>query len=483
MKNRFAIPSTLLVAILMSLSSLTTHAADKKFNVLFIAADDQNTQLGCYGNPVCQSPNVDRLARMGVRFERAYCQFPLCNPTRSSLMTGRRPDTTGVYGNGIYFRTNLPNVLTIPQLFMKHGYFAARVGKIYHYGVPNQIGTPGLDDPPSWMEAVNPKGRDKDDEADVINFTPSHPLGSALCWMTAKGTDSEQTDGKVAAETIRILEQHKDQPFFVAAGFYRPHVPCIATKDHFDAHPLEKIVMRKEPPEHFAGIPDAAFTVKPYNYGLTEEQQRIIVQAYYASSSQTDTMVGRLLEALKRLGLAENTIVVFWGDHGWLLGEHGQWQKMSLFEESTHVPLIIYDPRSKGNGRSCPRTVELVDLYPTLADLCDLPAPEGLEGTSLKPLLADPAGKWSLPAFTQVTHGAGQSAIMGRSLRTERWRYTEWDQGRQGSQLYDHDRDPQEYVNLATDPKYADTVAELKLLLHERFKSAPEYPAAKKKKK
>ncbi|MBI4579591.1 MAG: sulfatase [Planctomycetes bacterium] len=444
-------------------------------NVLLVISDDLNNSLGCYGYPVAKTPNIDRLASMGMRFDRAYCQFPLCNPSRASFMTGRRPDTTGVLENRTHFREKLPDVATLPQLFQRHGYFAARVGKIYHYGVPAQIGTDGLDDAPSWQLRINPRGRDKDDEDEVIQYTGQKgSLGAAISFLAAEGTDEEQTDGKIASEVIRLMEEHRDRPFFIACGFFRPHVPCVAPKHYFAEHPQSTLSLPREPADHLAGIPEIAFHVRPANYGLTTEQLMNFLQAYHACVTFVDSQVGRLLAALDRLKLADNTIVVFFGDHGWLLGEHGQWQKMSLFEESARVPLIIAVPGAAGAGKGCGRTVELVDVYPTLADLCGLDA-AGAEGKSLRPLLEDPRAAWSAPAFTQVTRGVpvgttqaarpARRGLMGRSVRTERWRYTEWDEGRQGAELYDHDADPKEYRNLAKDPKYAETVRELKRLL------------------
>ncbi|HZM04778.1 MAG TPA: sulfatase [Candidatus Saccharimonadales bacterium] len=439
--------------------SARSQEPPRKPNVLFIAIDDLTCALGCYGHPEVSSPNLDRFAKESVRFERAYCQFPLCNPSRSSLLSGMRPDTTKIFGNGVRVRDHFPNVVTLPQLFKNNGYFSGRVGKMFHYGVPGQIGTSGLDDAPSWNQVVNPSGRDRDDQADVINFTPSNKnLGASLCWMEAKGTDAEQTDGKVANETIKMLEAHKDGPFFIGCGFYRPHVPDIATKPYFDLYPLESITLPQEPEGHVAGIPPIALTVKPANYGLESEKLRIFKRAYYAATSFVDSQFGRVMEALHRLNLDDNTIVVVWSDHGWCLGEHGQWQKMLLFEESAHVVLMIRVPHGEGNGQTSPRTVELVDLYPTLADFCGLTPPSSLEGKSLRPLLRDPKARWDTPALTQVTRGKG---IMGRSIRTEKWRYTEWAGGARGRELYDQDADPHEYRNLAGDPKYATTVAEL----------------------
>ncbi len=225
-----------------------------KKNVLLIISDDLTPALACYGHALVKSPNIDALAGRGVRFERAYCQFPLCNPSRCSFMTGRRPDTTKVYGNGVNFRKNLPDVLTIPQDFQQAGYFAARVGKIYHYNVPEQIGTSGMDDGKSWNEVVNPKGRDKDEEADVIRFTQGN-LGASLTWMQTGGDGEDHTDAKIADAVINILEAHKDGPFFIACGFFRPHVPCVASENFFDLYPLEQIELPQEPAEHFAKIP------------------------------------------------------------------------------------------------------------------------------------------------------------------------------------------------------------------------------------
>ncbi|OAI54897.1 iduronate-2-sulfatase [Planctomycetaceae bacterium SCGC AG-212-F19] len=465
--------SALLVALI---AGPAIGAEPAKMNVLFVISDDLNNALGCYGNTVAKTPNIDKLAGKGVRFEHAYCQFPLCNPSRSSFMTGRRPDTTKIYENRTQFRATIPDVVTLPQLFQKAGYTVARVGKIYHYGVPNQIGTDGLDDKVSWQEVVNPRGRDKDDENMVVQYTGMKgSLGASIAFLAAEGMDEEQTDGKIATQIIDMLAKNKEKPFFLACGFFRPHVPCVAPKKYFDMHPQATLGLPKEPAGHMDNVPAVATVVKPANYGLKEAQIKEFLQAYHASVSFVDAQVGRLLEALEKNKLADNTIVVFFSDHGWLLGEHGQWQKMSLFEESARVPLIIYVPKAKGNGKASGRTVELVDLYPTLSELCGIAAP-GAEGKSLKPLLDDPTAAWTKPAYTQVTRGAPPDPVkpdpkakwlMGRSVRTERWRYTEWADGKEGTQLYDHENDPKEYKNLAADPKYADTVAQLKKLLQE----------------
>jgi iduronate 2-sulfatase len=451
--------------IVMVLGGLNLAAAADKPNVLFIAVDDLGTRTHCYGQPLVQSPNIDRLAARGVLFERAYCQFPLCSPSRVSLLTGLRPQTTRVFDLKTDFRDHLPDVVTLPQCFKRNGYFVARVGKLFHYGVPGQIGTSGLDDPRSWDQVVNPRGRDKDEEAKVINYTPDRGLGSAMSFHAADGADEEQTDGQGATAAIKLLEEHRDRPFFLGVGFYRPHTPYVAPKRYFDLYPLEQIKLPFNPPDDHDDIPAPAANIRPLNYGLTDQQCRECTQAYFAALSFMDAQVGRLLDALDRLKLADKTIVVLWGDHGYLLGEHGQWMKQSLFEESARVPLIIAAPGAKGNGQPCPRVVETIDIYPTLADLAGIAPPADLAGVSLRPLLENPKGQWDRPAFTQVQ----RKDFPGRSVRTQRWRYTEWDHGRKGVELYDHDADPREFKNLASDPQHAAVVTRMKQLLAEAF--------------
>ena len=458
-------------------------AAAEKMNVLMVVSDDLTAHsLGCYGHPQCQSPNIDKLAAKGVRFERAYCQFPLCNPSRSSFLTGLRPDQLRIYENATQIRQTVPAVQTLPQTFRKAGYFVARVGKLYHYGVPSQIGTSGLDDPASWEKVVNPRGKDKDDEeADkIFTLTPerkgSARYGGVLSWLAADGTDAEQTDGMVAAETIRLLSADKTRPFFLACGFYRPHTPYVAPKPYFDRYPVSKIALPQVPKDHWESAPKLAFgSHKKEQETLTDDLRRQAIQAYFASTTFMDAQVGLVVDALEKQGLAKNTIVVFFSDHGYHLGEHGLWQKMSLFENSARVPLVIYDPRAKGNGKVSSRTVELVDLHPTLAELCGLTPPPGLTGKSLKPLLDDPSAPWDKPAITQVSRGTpqttgeqtpkGQKRIMGYSVRNERYRYTEWNHGQLGTQLYDYQSDPGELTNLAGNPQYAEVVKRMKAYL------------------
>ena len=446
MKLSFLVPGIFLLSI---------SGFAQKQNVLFIAADDLSCALGCYGDPIAQTPHLDRLAATGVCFLNAYNQLPLCNPTRASVMTGLRPDTIKVYDLDRHFRDEVPDAVTLSQQFMKHGWWAGRVGKVYHYNVPASIGTDGFDDPPSWQKTVNPIGRDKTDESLIFNAEPHRKISAALSWLAADGKDEEQTDGMIATEAIRLMEEHKKDPFFIAAGFFRPHTPFVAPKKYFDMYPLEEMRLPFAPSDDREDIPTAAFAHNcpiPH-YGLDELTCRKAMQAYYACVSFIDAQVGRMLSALNRLGLAENTVVVFWSDHGYHLGEHnGIWQKRTLFEQGARAPLIIRNPMSKGNGQACRRIVEFIDIYPTLTELARIKTPKQVEGRSLVPLLQNPLSEWNGFAITQVLRPSDNrlaKPVMGRSIRTERWRYSDWAEGKNGVELYDHYADPMEFNNLA----------------------------------
>lgn len=429
----------------------------KRRNVLFIASDDLNECLGAYGHPLVRTPNIDRIAKQGVRFDCAYCQFPLCSPSRTSLMTGLAPDTTTVYDLRRHFREALPDVVTLGQLFQKNGYYTARSGKIYHYGVPGQIGTDGLDDKPSWNEVANPSGVDRRREEPLLtNYTPQRGLGSAISFYASGAKDEEHTDGMVASEAIRMLEQHRGDPFFIAAGFYRPHVPWIAPSKYFDRYPLNSIELIPFEESEMRIAPELAYFTRPAHWGMNEKQRKDAMRAYYASISFMDAQVGHVLDALERLKLADSTIVVFWSDHGYQLGEHGQWMKQTLFEPSARVPLLIGGPGVEARGAGSARTVELLDLYPTLAELCSLKGtPSNLHGRSLAPLVRKPDSRWEKPAVTQVRRAREDGAVMGYSIRTERYRYTMWANGSEGEELYDYRSDPRELRNRAADTSLA----------------------------
>jgi iduronate 2-sulfatase len=465
----------LLSCLLICLTAVAPASAEVG-RVLFIAVDDLGPALGCFGNNVVQTPHIDRLARTGVRFARAYNQIPLCNPSRASVLTGLRPDTTQVYDLSRHFRASVPDAVTLPQLFRQNGWFAARVGKLYHYDVPAGIGTDGLDDAPSWDRVANPKGRDVADEKLIVNPTPSRPISAALSWLAADGADEEQTDGMIATEAIAMLEKYRQQPLFLGVGFFRPHTPFVAPKKYFDLYPLDRIHLPVTPEGDRDDIPPSAFAhnnAVPH-YGLDEPTLRRALQAYYASVSFVDAQVGRLLDALDRLKLADSTLVVLWSDHGYHLGEHGGiWQKRTLFEESAGAPLLIRAPGAAGNGTASTAVVEFVDIYPTVARWAALTLPKTLAGRDLAPLLADPIRDWSGVAFTQILRPGDGRPVMGRTVRTDRWRYTEWNEGAAGIELYDQAADPREIVNLASDPRHAATRTDLQRRFEGKARGLP----------
>lgn len=449
--------------------------AAEKMNVLMIAIDDLANALHSQGHPVVKTPNLDRLAESGVRFDRAYCQIPLCNPSRASVLTGMRPDVTKVYDLDRHFRDEVPEVVTLPQLFRQNGWFVARVGKLYHYNVPFGIGTNGLDDEVSWDEVVNPKGRDVTDEALITNAEPHRPISGALSWLAADGEDEEQTDGMIATEAIRLMTKYQDGAFFIGAGFFRPHTPYVAPRKYFEMYPLDEIRLPEAPEGDREDIPSAAFAhnCPVPNYNLPEETCRQALQAYYASVSFVDAQVGRLLDALDNLGLTDRTMIVLWSDHGYHLGEHnGVWQKRTLFEESARAPMMIRLPSAKGNGTACERIVEFIDMYPTTAVACGLEVPKTAQGRSLMPLLENPAAAWNGRAFTQILRPGDGQPFVGRSIRTERWRYSDWDGGALGEELYDHVSDPDEWTNLAQKPQWQEVAEELRAELDRVIEAA-----------
>lgn len=469
--------ATLLPLFLPSLS----QSQRRRFNVLFIAVDDLNRRLGCYGDKLAKTPNIDRLAKYGVVFRRAYCQYPLCNPSRTSLLSGLYPTETKIMDNQTPPRTYIGDIVFLPQHFRQNGYFTARVGKVYHGG---------MDDPASWDISEEPRRtvrqrqrqqrrtetrqrkRAEAWEGDFILAGLGSTQVAELQWRMTENEDADEPDGMIARRAVQILEEHlrtrKDQPFFLAVGFHKPHLPWVAPRRYFEMHDPAKMPLPQTPPDDLEDIPQVALTLRPQEQKMTDEEKRLAIRAYYACVSFMDAQVGVLLDALDKNKLWDNTVIVLWGDNGFHLGEHGGlWRKMTLFEESAGVPLIIAAPNINGKGKSCDRTVEFVDIYPTLCELCGLPMPKHhLSGKSLVPLLNDPKASWDKPALTFVRRGK----VLGVSIRTERWRYTEWDEGRMGVELYDHENDPHEWRNLANNSKFADVVKEMKRLMRERMK-------------
>jgi arylsulfatase A-like enzyme len=465
------------------------------YNVLFIISDDLRPELGSYGNPIIKTPNIDRLAARGTRFDRAYAQYPLCNPSRTSFLNGRYPTQTGVMDNNTYFRVRHPDYVSLPQHFKANGYTTLRAGKIFHGGIDDQVSWTEGGEPPD--PAITGRGsralpagnqRDAGDESGrhaVETDAATTPLPRTAASgghgaasdriIVLDGEGESHGDYKTATRAIQYLEKYKDRPFFLAVGFVKPHSPPTAPRKYFDLYDPAKISL----PPDFATRPAAPpgfpeISVPRRNADLfigrdaSPDEARQMIRAYYASVSFMDTQVGRVLDALDRLNLRDKTIIVFLGDHGYHLGEKGKWSKAySLYEVGTRIPLIIVVPGAK--PQTSERTVEALDLYPTLVDLCGLPKPQGIEGHSLVPLLRNPKAAWEHPAFS-VTRYQGK---LGKSVRTERWHYVEWDEGRAGAMLFDHASDPHELRNLVADPAYARTVREMKGLL-KRLPAAPE---------
>ena len=468
------------LAIVVAVTGLATGqlmAAEqrpRKLNVLFLVCDDLNCDMGCYGHSQVRTPHVDRLARRGVRFSNAFCQFPLCGPSRASFLTGMYPDQTLVRRNAIYIREHIPNVVTLPQMFRRNGYFATRIGKMYHYNVPRHIGTSGHDDPYSWNQTFNPRGRDVDEESKIFSLRKGQ-FGGTLSWLAAEGTDEEQTDGIAATRAIEKLKQHASSgtPFFLAVGLYRPHTPYVAPKKYFEMYPIESIRVPKVPRGYLESLPPGARKTllrKKDQVNLPEKLARQAIQAYYASITFADAQIGRILDALKKTGLDKNTVVLFTSDHGYHMGEHGHYQKTTLFENADRVPLVIAGPGVTAAGQTHKGPVEMVDFYKTLADLCGLEAPGTVTGVSLVGALKDPSKNIRTSALTQYA--------TGYSLRTTRFRYTEWgENGQGGAELYDRDTDPAELVNLAGAPRVKATQAELAQVLRQRVAEARKKPA------
>ena len=477
----------LLICVSLCISSQFAFAQEKRPNVLFLISDDLNNMLGCYGDPKVRTPNIDRLAARGVRFDKSYCTFPLCGPSRNSMLTGLYPNSTGILANSQIFRQTIPTQLSLSQAFRQSGYFAARIGKLYHYNVPNSIGTNGHDDPGSWELELNPAGVDRlEHHPDIFSLTPNQ-FGGTLSWLASPKNDSFHTDGLMAQDAQWVLERcakRTDRPFFLAVGFFRPHTPYVAPKEpYFGWYPEKDMRIVANVAEDQFDIPAAGLaSYKKEQDKLTDDLRRQSLQAYCASISFMDAQVGKVIDSLDQLGLSDNTIIVFTSDHGYHTGEHGLWQKQSLFEESARVPLLIVAPGVSAKNSVAKSPVSHIDLFPTLTELCGVKAPENIQGQSLVPMLKDPAFGGRGWALTQVARGpsgpraaqnsnAKEKSFFGFSLRTAKWRYTEWDEGNQGRELYDHDADPAEQTNLANKPEHAKTVAELSTQLRSAAKS------------
>ena len=456
-------------------------ANSTKRNVLFIAVDDLRPELGCYGVTQIKTPNIDSLAARGMIFNRAYCQQALCSPSRMSLLTGLRPDTTRIYDLETPLRNTLPDVVTLPQLFKQHGYHAQSFGKIYHGG---------RNDEASWSvehtESKVPHYISKEILDDIRKRGASGlevgGKNKGPTWESGECADNALPDGFFADRAIEAMREVKDKPFFLAVGFIKPHLPFVAPKKYFDLYPLEQFKL----PDNYRrpeGAPDFALTNfaelrayqgVPKEGPLSERQALELIRAYYAAASFMDAQVGRVLAELDNLGLRDNTIIVLWGDHGWHLGDQGMWCKHTNFEAAARSPLILSAPGQKNAGAKTDALVELVDIYPTLCELAGLPAPAALEGKSMAPLLENPTRPWKKFAISQYPRSG---KAMGYSIRTDRWRYTEWQRRDETEQilareLYDHETDPLETKNVAEDPANAPAVKELSAQLAQGWRGA-----------
>lgn len=461
-----------LFAITLCLTMLVDVAAAEspdKPNVLFLISDDLNTALSGFGHEQCKTPNLDRLADRGVKFQNMHCQYPVCGASRASLMSGLYPYTNMTLGNKGTLRGSMPDVVTLSQTFRNNGYYAARVSKIYHMRIPMEIieGTAESDDPFSWDEAINIKAPEHHALGESTNWSPKDTGSQKFEGVIASGADNIHADAMAADRAIEILERVKEKPFFLAVGFVRPHVPLVAPKKYFDQYERAALIVPSVPEDDLDDVPGIIRNYKRNSttYGVTPELHKGLLQAYYASVSFMDEQVGRVLDALHEQGLADNTIVVFSSDHGYMLGQHHKFQKQHLFEEATRVPFIVSVPwLSEQHGQGTSKITELVDMYPTLTDLAGIAAPDSIQGTSLKPLLIDPqSSTWTKNQALTISRSGGES------LRTYNWRLTQWGFGEKGLELYDLKNDPGEFTNQAKNPEYESVLKRLqKQLLIKR---------------
>ncbi|MBN1845139.1 MAG: sulfatase [Sedimentisphaerales bacterium] len=458
-----------------------TAEPQTKWNVLFIAVDDLRPQLGCYGAEQIHSPHIDRLAKEGLLFERTYCQQALSAPSRASILSGVRPDTSKIYNLTTPLRTALPEVLTLPEHFKQNGYVTVSVGKIYHHAKDDRRGW----SVEPYRAAGDWQGRgyltaEAIAQMKDLDRKNENSAGIGPAWEAAEVADEAYPDGKDTDYAIEQIRKYQNRPFFLAMGFHKPHLPFNAPKRYWDRYPPESIRLADNPflPQ---GVPSYAVTNWselrsyagiPQRGPCPDELARRLIRGYYACVSYVDAQIGRLLDELERLELRQRTVVVLWGDHGWKLGEHGLWSKHTNFELDTHVPLILSVPGMAAAGRRTAGLTEFVDIYPTLCQACGLQTPGHLEGLSFLPLTVDPDRPWKQAAFSQYPRGR----IMGYSLRSRRYRYTEW-QDRSSREvlareLYDHQDDPGENRNCARLPEYADTVKQLSEQLRRGWQGA-----------
>ena len=453
----------------------------KKYNVLFIIADDLNCAIGAYGDSLAYTPNIDKLAKKGVVFTNAHVQYPLCGPSRVSLMTGLYPDQTKSKQLRLYVRQTIPDVITLGQKLRMENYHSVRVGKIYHYHNPRDIGTAGHDDSYTWDRTVNPYGRDKFDHH-KIQALKDNWNGGTLSWLEADGTDLEQTDGIGATETISFLDEFakSGENFFLAYGLYRPHVPFVAPKAYFDLHEKTDFSIPESNDSFLQTLPKPAalsLRSKEEQINIESEKASYIKRAYYATTSFVDAQIGRVLTKLEETGLDKNTIVVFTSDHGFHLGEHGHWQKQTLFESATRVPLIIAGPGIENDIDNVNAPVELVDLYPTIMELLEIQSPKFLQGRSLKTFLEGSDEPIRTSSLTELQINTPIGMAQGYSIKTMRFRLNQWKLNNDISyELYDHKFDSAEMNNVSNHRDYARVLDSLVEMLNDKIVAAKRYP-------
>ena len=460
--------------LLMALMSFVlSNAQQKKYNVLFIISDDlTTTAVSAYENKASHTPYIDKLAAEGTRYTKAYSQYPVCGPSRASLMTGYYPSATKTYGY-VSGRENIGDQRkTFPQIFKDHGYYTARVSKIYHMGIPIDIenGSNGQDDEASWTERYNSQAAEwqTKGEAELVQGNPDGKIerkgGNVMTIVKADGDDLEHSDGKTAKKAIELIKNHKNEPFFLAVVFVRPHVPFVAPKSYFKAYPFKEVKLPEFAKNDWNDIPEKGINyVTSVNAQMSEIHEKKAIAGYYAAVSFMDAQVGKVLNALKAEGLEDTTIVIFTSDHGFHLGEHQFWMKRSLHEESVRVPLIIKMPGEK--PAVCHSFVELLDLYPTLTNLAGLESSKDLQGKNIKETLSKPDYEVRDTAFSVSNDG---NAFL---LRTHKWAYIQYNEdASDGIELYDMVNDPKQFNNLADHLSYSETVNFFKNKLKAKLK-------------
>jgi arylsulfatase A-like enzyme len=441
---------TLLFVCLATLLNTVNTQAESKPNVLFIAVDDLNHWTGYLGrNPQARTPNIDRLARMGLQFTNSYCAAPVCNPSRAALLSGMRPSTTGVYDNNNDWRTVIGPEKTLPTAFRQAGYRTFGAGKIYHGSYDRHS---------EWEDYLEDEGRDP---------KPKGDLGvGGIAFAPLDCEDEDLREWKIVQYGIRKLQEKSDKPFFISLGLHKPHMPWNVPRKYYDIFPVDQIKLPPYREDDLKDIPPAGIAMaKPsgdHQAILDSGRWKEAIQGYLAAIAYCDAMIGRLLDGLEKSPHADNTIIVFWGDHGWHLGEKHHWRKFALWEEATRAPLLWVVPGITKPGTISRRTVDFMTIYPTLMDLCKINAPEHLEGKSIKELLINPEADWNQPAMTTFRY-------KNHAIRTENYRYIKYENG--DEELYDEKKDPYEWNNLAEDPQYASVKKELSRLLPNQNKN------------